>query len=335
MNTEEYKNNKWGKVLSIKDIKEDIDGFAKLFSEGNKGLEKCLKTLWDNDIETISCCGDRFYAYLSISMDDFKKPNTLSTNIRSNLGLLNQMEYDANYYNENIKSNHVLTIYCNTINPNKFFEKMNYIISDHIDKYEQKFFNINLKDYSSSNPISNRVVTSDYITFKGNFSYRGKEYDLLNFKCAGTKNSLVLYDKANNPHTIAGYIVYDSSNKYNNVGVNWFSIEKTRRSEGLGSMMFEFFKQNITKMTDLKDVNHIFVHASSSYDQKRLEDFYIRQGCTLTPGDVSPFVFDPKAYKQLQVNTYQSLDNYIEMFQRDSLVKTKNTINNKDLDNCR
>lgn len=44
------------KVFDINIILEDIDKYAKEFSEGDKLLEKVLKLLWTNGFETVGCC---------------------------------------------------------------------------------------------------------------------------------------------------------------------------------------------------------------------------------------------------------------------------------------
>lgn len=43
-------------VISTEDINNNIDYYAKEFSEGNPTLEKLLKDMWNRGYETIGCC---------------------------------------------------------------------------------------------------------------------------------------------------------------------------------------------------------------------------------------------------------------------------------------
>lgn len=68
------------KYIYIKDLTEaGKKRCAKEFSEGSKELERCLKTLWDNELYTAACCkghlmGERdfksLYLYAYIAMDE-------------------------------------------------------------------------------------------------------------------------------------------------------------------------------------------------------------------------------------------------------------------------
>lgn len=43
-------------VISIDEIKNNIDYYAKEFSEGNPNLENLLKEMWNRNFETVGCC---------------------------------------------------------------------------------------------------------------------------------------------------------------------------------------------------------------------------------------------------------------------------------------
>ena len=109
-------------LYTFEQVKENKEEFAKMFSEGNKELEKCLLKLWNNNIPTLACCGDEatFFgaskidgafvflekpAYISIETTNMKKGNTFQKMagqickgrnlppkvLKNTLALLNQM----------------------------------------------------------------------------------------------------------------------------------------------------------------------------------------------------------------------------------------------------
>ena len=69
-------------VIPQKIINQNKVKYAYDFSEGNKSLEKCLRTFWDDGFETIGCCSghDIHKAYIGFRFND--KTIKLLSNIK-------------------------------------------------------------------------------------------------------------------------------------------------------------------------------------------------------------------------------------------------------------
>lgn len=160
MDAERYEKELYGTVVSFEDIKKDADNYARVFAGDNKALEKCLKKLWQYNIETIACHGtnDGREHYISIALDNLQNSSILMYEIKNQLGVANaemqghfpkqnlsnffkllqtHMELDSNYYGKNSYATSVLSIYCKKRDKEAFFDKLTSIIENHIQVYER------------------------------------------------------------------------------------------------------------------------------------------------------------------------------------------------------
>lgn len=53
---EEYSQNQFGKVVENDSIKDNMEAFAEVFSEGSPALKNLLLYLWNHGIKTKACC---------------------------------------------------------------------------------------------------------------------------------------------------------------------------------------------------------------------------------------------------------------------------------------
>lgn len=74
----EIPNYNQGPMIKLQDIPpEDMSQALKDFSEGSEGLEICLRTMWNNNLETIACCAgnensfERAYILMDEGVDIF------------------------------------------------------------------------------------------------------------------------------------------------------------------------------------------------------------------------------------------------------------------------
>lgn len=74
----ETPNYNQGPMIKLQDIpSENMSQALKDFSEGSEGLEICLRTMWNNNLETIACCAgnensfERAYILMDKGVDIF------------------------------------------------------------------------------------------------------------------------------------------------------------------------------------------------------------------------------------------------------------------------
>ncbi len=110
---------KWSGYGTTKNISDKSQN-AKLFSEGSEGLEKCLKIIWEQGIETTACCKGN---HLSINI--YNEPEV---NCEAYISFSNNQNWQ-NYLSENIiKSDDVIitenAIYYYGSNNESFFKML-------------------------------------------------------------------------------------------------------------------------------------------------------------------------------------------------------------------
>ena len=327
-------------LYTFEQVKENKEEFAKMFSEGNKELEKCLLKLWNNNIPTLACCGDEstFFgaskingafvflekpAYISIETTNMKKGNTFQKMARQICKDKN-LQFDADY---KFTGRKILTLYQEDFSTTKFFKKVNemldvfLVIENSIDKNK-----INLQNYDCKNTITDRIVTSDKASKRFELNHDGHKYEVLNFDFVNTRHSFVLFDAEVQPKKLVGYATYDFNPKTKSFALQCLAISENLRGNKLGRTFLKSFDKMINECHGIKAKN-MFVHpcAEGNY-QASLEDFYQQCGFKLTNGDPAVYIFNPDAY-----TGYKSeFNNAIENIEQD-IGKNKENIINKDL----
>lgn len=76
-------------VISIEEINNNIDYYAREFSEGNPNLENLLKEMWARNFETVGCCtghdnDESAKPYIAFKVNDKNKTLNLISSINKN-----------------------------------------------------------------------------------------------------------------------------------------------------------------------------------------------------------------------------------------------------------
>lgn len=170
-------------VITFSEIKKDTKKYAKEYSEGNKYLEICLLTLWENNIYTKGCCIGHSVKRPYISLD-------LTSNLKMIKSILNNIEKDdirisfvCNEKNKGVSiSSNIgnLTVFKKILNSIK--ENNNNIYKFEIDKamnWEKDYYMIVY--YYKDNIVSKKFVTTNNLDEINNLKYK-YDYKVLNEK---------------------------------------------------------------------------------------------------------------------------------------------------------
>lgn len=128
---------------SFEAILNDVDKYAKEFSEGDPLLEQTLKVLWNSGFETKGCCRghDNKRAYIGIKINDTDKTIKLLSSLNKNDIIITFLSYEGEL-SCSIKSYNNNDIFSNILNS---FDKN--IVDNEIEKVINKLAVRKNKDY--------------------------------------------------------------------------------------------------------------------------------------------------------------------------------------------
>ena len=163
-------------ILNNEDILNNIDKYAKEFSEENENLEKVLKLLWNDGFETVGCCGDNSNtSYIGFKVVDINKLIRLFSSInKSDVRIAivkNASSFTCSikkYKNEDIFLN-ILNNYNKNLVDNdikRLFEKFNDYKGIEYINSQYYYFDNNLYKYFNTSDLD---IVND---FKDKYEYK-------------------------------------------------------------------------------------------------------------------------------------------------------------------
>ena len=282
--------------IAIKDISDNKEKYAKIFANGNKELESCLLKLWSNNIHTVASGSVNHKSYITISLDN--ENNEFIKYLKKYIGIISQVKTNYNYFEKGIGS--TVTV-CGYGNPNSFFRKLNMGINEYVEEYK-RFVDIDLNQYDKVNPVSTNIIMSSNPTYEKSIKIKDKEYSMVNFNLSYGVNSLVAFSKETVPYKVCGYIEYEINKSTESIALNTLVMSEQYRKMGISSKLIDLLKEDINKMTILKQSDNIFVHPCATFSknaltQYELEQFYSRKGLKLVNAGPSSYMYCPENYK--------------------------------------
>ena len=166
------------------------------------------------------------------------------------------------------------------------------------------------ENYDTKNRINNLQITSDIPTLFYTLTHNEKEYDVINFKFANTRNGFVLFDTQTQPKQMIGYAIYDFNEKNGKLALQRFAVLEELRGNKIGRAFLKAFDEMIFQNFGQK-ITDRFVNPSSATHQISLEEFYKEFGFKLTKLDPCEHIFDSENDSQ-KIECDLSLDETIK-----------------------
>lgn len=137
-------------VIPQKIINHNKAKYAYDFSEGNKSLEKCLLTFWNNGFETIGCCKghDDYKAYIGFKLND--KAIRLLSNIKKRnikitfVSLFNEKNREINFTIKDINNDNMFDDILKMYNSNQKIDEDIKSVIDFISKGFEGYVNVRM-----------------------------------------------------------------------------------------------------------------------------------------------------------------------------------------------